>query len=499
MRGSYKLYDTAMRLVFKTCLTIIINGRSVSVEDNGMVIVTKFGGTSVNDAESVSKIIDIMRKDGRRRIMVVSAPAGLTDTLLGFAEKNYKMSVVPEKTCVAQMEAVRKKFTSTADNYKIGSGFLDSLYAGLEKDLRSKGNRSKEEYRDAIAVFGERINAKLVAEIMRSAYGLKSRFVSAEDMGMRTDSQFGNAALDESSPALISRYFGKIPDDEICVVAGYYGIDGAGRPVTFGRDGSNYVAAVIASAIKAELLENYSDKKGICRANPKLVPDAENDIIPELTFEEARELAYSGAKILHPLTIVPLAKAGVPVRVRSTFDYSHQGTLIHSNAGGGQVKGVAEKDMYMLKLGKIGMNETRGYVARLSEMLREAGIDIHFLSASIDSVACAFTSPLMKSDDSISEKFKALMKRIKNDPLLSPDACELKNVTVICVVGNGIQRMAGVASGLQAVLEKETVLFGHNASDSNIIYIVPPENSNSAVMALYKAVKQINKKMDGEK
>lgn len=465
-----------------------------------MVIVTKFGGTSVNDAEGVSKVIDIIRKDKKRRIVVVSAPSGLTDTLLNFAGENYGKSGVSEEDCKIQMEIIREKFSATLAYYKIEYGFLDGLYAQLKRALMSIGEKSMEEYRDVVAVFGERINAKLVAEIMKAAYELKSRFVMAEDIGMYTDSQFGNGSLDGSSPALIRQYFEKVPDDEICVVTGYYGIDSRNRPVTFGRGGSNYVAAVIASAVKAELLENFSDKRGICRANPKLVPEAENDIIPELTFEEARELAYSGAKILHPMTIVPLAKAKVPVCVRSTFDYEHPGTLIHPDADSRrrEIKGIAEKNMYRLRIAKIGMNETRGYVARLFETFYEVGIDIHLLSASIDSVTCTFTLPASDAA-AINKKLKVLEERIKNDPVLKPGMYESEDIAVICVVGEGVPNIAGVAADLQTVLSKEGVLeFDYSASDRNIIYMVAPEDSDTAVTALYKAVKRINKRLDDE-
>ncbi len=467
-----------------------------------MVIVTKFGGTSVDNGKTISRVIDIVRKDERRRIVVVSSPAGLTDTLLGVANENYAKPDVPQETYRAQIKTVQKKFDDTLAHYKIESDFLDSLYAQLEKELKARKNKSREEYQDAVAVFGERINAKLIAEIMK-VHGLKARFVRAEDMGMYTDSQFGNGTLNDLSPTLIRQYFEKVPENEICVVTGYYGVDNLHRPVTFGRGGSNYVAAVIASAVKAELLENFSDQKGICRANPKLIPEAGHDIISEMTFEEARELVYSGAKILHPMTIIPLARAKVPIRVRSTFDYDHIGTLIHSNVKNQRkgVKGIAEKSMYRIKLGKIGMNEIKGYIARLSAIFNEVGIDIHLPSAGIDSIAYTFTVPSSGNGKSFNvEKLKMLEERIKNDPLVSPDTCDVENVTVICVVGEGIQNIPGINADLQAALENEKVIgFNHGPSGRNIIFMVAPENAREAIVALYKTVKKINKTLDDGK
>ncbi len=467
-----------------------------------MLIVTKFGGTSVEDAKTISRAIDIIKKDKKRRIIIVSSPAGLTDTLLGIANENYAKPDVSEEKYRNQIKIVRKKFDGTLAHHKIEPGFLDSLYARLEKELGSRKNKSREEYQDAVAVFGERINAKLIAEIMK-VQGFNSRFVTAEDMGMYTDSQFGNATLNDLSPALIRQYFEKVPENEICVVTGYYGVDNLHRPVTFGRGGSNYVAAVVASAVKAELLENFSDQNGICRANPKLIPEAGQDIIPEMTFEEARELSYSGAKILHPLTIIPLAHAKVPIRVRSTFDYSRQGTLIHSNVKNQQkfIKGIAEKSMHRIKLGKIGMDEIKGYIARLYAIFNEFGVEIHLPAAGIDSIAYTFTIPSSGNEKSLTaERLKMLEERIKNDQLINPDTFELEDVTVICVVGEGIQDIPNINTDLMAALENEKVIgFSHSPSGRNIIFVVAPENSRSAVMALYKKAKEINKTLGDKK
>ena len=457
-----------------------------------MVIVTKFGGSSVKDVESIDRVIEILFQNPRRRIAVVSAPAGLTDKLIGFAQDDYAAS---DADYERQVSDVRNVFHPALGYFGLESSLLDGLYQEFDRALRSREGKTSEEYQDSVAVFGEILNAAVISQAIRKK-GKASEVVTANNMGMYTDDNFGNGKLNEVSMALIKDYFInalKTKKNIFFIVPGYYGINIGKKPVTFGRDGSNYVAAVIAAAIKAELYENFSDQKGICRANPKSVPEAQDDIIPELSFWEARELAYSGSKILHPATIVPLAKAGIPLRVRSTFDTKHEGTLIHSNGTAYiGIKGIAEKTMYKLRIEKMGMDDIHGYMKRMDDIFDELKVDIHQPAASVDSLAYTFTLPQNGDGE---KTLRLLEDKIKQDKTLSPDIYEISESTVICVVGEGIGSQVGLAAKLQVALQKAQINLrgiAHGPSSRSIIYEVPPESAKLAVSTLYQEAKNIN-------
>ncbi|MCX7938101.1 MAG: aspartate kinase, partial [Thermoflexales bacterium] len=355
--------------------------------------VLKFGGTSVGDARAMRQTVAVIREAAAQheRVVVVTSAMGkssdpndtvkVTDMLLnaaraaaaGDAEAYRRARRVLADKHHAAIEAL---ITLPQDRERI-SAEVDDLLAGFEMlcaSVRVLGEVTPRAL-DTIAGLGERMAARILAGALRSA-GLPAEALDATAF-IITNDRFQSAAplMEPTREKTRAHLLPLLERGVIPVVTGFIGATPNGIPTTLGRGGSDYSASIIAAALDADIVFNYTDVDGVLTADPRIVPEART--IEKLTAKEMSEMAYFGASVLHPLTIAPLIEKNIPLRVKNTFNPSHPGTLIiYSDAEGsdGAIKAVtAIKNVSMITVAGSGMKGVPGIAARTFTAVARTG------------------------------------------------------------------------------------------------------------------------------
>lgn len=291
--------------------------------------VLKFGGSSVANAHNINKVIDIMLHSSKSHniVIVVSALGGVTDELLALA------SVVRDGG-----DEYKKLFINICDKHNklIGELILGvkahkaleevgKKYDELEKTLTDilLSKQLSRKALDMIVSFGEQLSAYIISEVLKSR-GVQCNFVDARTI-IKTDDNFGEANVDiEESYKLIYNDFKK--NHQLSVMGGFIASTKNGVTTTLGRGGSDYTASIVGAALDASVIEIWTDVDGLMTADPRIVKDA--IIIPEISYEKAEEMAYLGAKVIHPKTLKPARLKNIPIYIRNTFNPECNGTRI---------------------------------------------------------------------------------------------------------------------------------------------------------------------------
>ncbi len=299
---------------------------------------------------------------------MVSALGGTTDDLLAALD-----AALARDGHAAAVDAIRARHHAAARDLA-RAGDLDALAATLDARLGelvelldgvSLLREATDRTRDAVLATGERLSAPIVAAAFRAA-GHAAVALDAADL-IRTDGQFGNATVDvETTRRLTHDAVGALAPDAVAVVTGFIGSTAAGVTTTLGRSGSDYTATILAGALDATACVIWTDVAGVYTADPRLVPEAVP--LPRLSYREAAELAYFGAQVLHPRTMLPAERAGIPIRIKSTLDPDQPGTLIsnETDALDLRVKALsAVRDQAVVTVEGGGLQSVVGVSARL--------------------------------------------------------------------------------------------------------------------------------------
>jgi len=304
------------------------------------MIVMKFGGTSLSDAGRFMNAADTIRRfSASAPLVVVSAMAGMTDLLDEAAElaaqgRNMLEEIVAPHLNVAQvLEIPLSRF----------SDLVESLRAVLERIARRRSLDGAA--KDEVLAYGELFSSRLLAGCLSRA-GLAAESWDAADAGMVTDDRHGRAAPLEESRRRIAEWRAALPEGVLPIVTGFIGRTPSGARTTLGRGGSDLSAAWFAAALGADELQIWTDVAGVMTADPRLVPGA--GTIPSLSFDEASEMAFRGAKVLHQDTLRPVREAGIPVRVLNSFDPEGEGTRITEKPAGEGVKCCTHQEDLLL-------------------------------------------------------------------------------------------------------------------------------------------------------
>ena len=309
--------------------------------------ILKFGGSSVADADRIALVVSIIADQHRteRVCAVFSAMRGVTDALYEASEE----AAAGGDGFGSRLAAVRARTTEAADRLVTGpsreelGATLDALFDQLGELLH--GVRLVRECsprtQDLIVGFGERVNCALIVAAMRER-GLPARYVDARTI-IRTDDAHGNAAVDFAASyrliadALAPTDTGPGGPEDLPVVTGFIAATEAGVATTLGRNGSDYTASILGAGVGASAIEIWTDVDGVYSADPRFVKGA--FILPEVSYQEAMELSYFGAKVIHPYTMIPAVEKRIPLWIRNTLNPSAPGTLIgdSSEPGGGSV------------------------------------------------------------------------------------------------------------------------------------------------------------------
>jgi len=443
--------------------------------------VMKFGGTSVGSAEAMARTADIVLSYDCQRAVVVSAMAGVTNSLIevmgeGRREVQEYLGWLRQRHLDVAMKGVSKElmpdYLEQLEHRLSGLGHLIHLYRQDEDRIM---------YQDAVSSWGERLSSLTLAFILRSR-GADAVALTSEEAGIAATGPPGNgsAVLPATEANLKRTVVPLLREGKVPIITGYYGVDDRGRPLTFGRGGSDYSAAVIGYGVDADAVEIWTDVDGFMSADPRVVKGVRT--IAEMDYGEAAELAYFGAKVLHPRTIEPAKRKGVVVTVKNTFNPSGQGTRIHrlSRSSDDLLRSVALKTG--LAIAKVYSSEVvyqPELVARVLEAISADGTTVYAVSTSLSTLAVAVPSA---SVEDVCARLKGFREQV--------EAITVKeDAALICAVGDGMLERCGVSAKIFAAVADvgaNVELISEGASDIALNFMVGGSKAIEVVRRLHE-------------
>jgi bifunctional aspartokinase / homoserine dehydrogenase 1 len=460
------------------------------------LLVMKFGGTSMGSAERIRVAASICTEQKAQRpvLAVVSAMSGVTDLLLGalrHAEADdeagieasiHSLSERHEKTChELLLEPAR------CDRAMTGVRELIADFRRIAHGMLMLGDRPPRSVDEAIAI-GERLSALMTAEYLEAS-GLPARAVNAAGV-IVTDAVFGNATpiMEATRKKAASVLEPLLASGVLPIVTGFNGATVDGRSTTLGRGGSDFSASILAAALDATELWIWTDVDGIMSADPRSVREAR--VLDALTYNEAAELAYNGAKVLHPRTLAPLIERQIPVWSKNSFHLDHPGTRIMSTveapAGPRAVTSMANVALVSIEPASAAVSGTR-LMARALEALADANAEVLALTSS--SYRQSFCFLVRK------EELTQVMKSLEADLALELTHGYLKpiavddNVGLLALVGEGMRGTPGLAGRLfQAISEQDVniIAIAQGSSELTISIVVRRDGLERAIQAVHR-------------
>lgn len=444
------------------------------------MIIVKFGGTSVADADAITRAIEIVRgRLDREPIVVVSALAGTTNALLAIAEQASRGQLIG---AVRAVEALRERHLTQAaallgdtpegDELFADLGAMFDELAHLAEALSVLGDltpRSK----DAIASMGERLSSQLVVAAMRRAE-LPAEHVDARDVMLTDDRYCGAEPLtDLIADASRDRLLPLVRQGKVPVLGGFIGATRTGVTTTLGRGGSDYSAALIGAALGADAIEIWTDVDGMLTADPRVVKGAK--LIEQIRFDEASELASFGAKVLHPSTIAPAVERGIPVWIFNSRNPTGRGTRITHEAPRRAVSAIASRGgIVLLQVRTAKMLLVPGFLRRFFDVFERKGVSVDVVATSEISV-----SVTIDETDDLDDLLVELREL--------GDVSAARGKGVIAVVGAGIGD-GGEAMGkaLGALAGVRVHLVSLSAAGINLSVVVDEAETPSAMRRLHE-------------
>lgn len=446
-----------------------------------MITVMKFGGTSVGSPEALHRVVKIIMSEENSKVVVVSAMSGVTNFLV-------KASDGLPGNRKELLEEFRKKHIDVAeqmfDDIQM-KDFMSEFEPRIEKfkELLEDESAFKDPYyRDNITSQGERFSSLILSHALRAA-GARSVALTSEDCGIFAEGRplSGSADLQKTETMMMLKVKPYVTDHIIPVITGFYGVKNDGLPLTFGRGGSDYSAAVVANAINADLLEIWTDVDGFMSADPRIIPDAIK--IDEMNFGEAAELAYFGAKVLHPRTIEPVRMKHIPLKVRNSFKPEESGTIIHHlrKPKDDMLRSVALKtDLSIISIGSAEIAFHPEMVARIIEKIAENEVVIYSISTSLSTVAF-----LVHNND-----VKAILTKLNTLDPGDIERIEVKNdMALVCAVGDNLLSKCGVSAEIFTSVKEARAnveMISEGASDVSLNFVVPMSRVTDVVKILHK-------------
>ena len=454
--------------------------------------VLKFGGTSVASPtalESVSRIVAGIHGD---RIVVVSATAGTTDALYAAARA---AEAGDGDNAVRMLEGLAKAHANlVADLMHVGGANilqdiaeLTERTAGLLRSvamLRECTARTL----DAIVSYGERVSAPIVAGLLKTR-GVNAEPVSAEGLVI-TDDAFGHAnpLLDETRERAQKILLPRLASGVVPVVTGYVASTVDGVTTTLGRGGSDYSAAVLAAAMNADDLRIYTDVSGVMSADPRIVTDAKP--LAKMSYAEAAELAYFGAKVIHPRTVLPAIEARIPVRILNTFAPNDEGTTITADPvfDGSVVKATTSLGgLGLVTVQGAGMSGVPGFAARVFDTTAAEQVSVLMISQSSSENSICLVVPA-----DATARLRLALERMFSAELRRHDVEQVEvetPVAIVAAVGEGMRGTPGVAARVFGALghaKVNVMAIAQGSSELNISLVVSESDRDKAVRAIHE-------------
>ena len=436
-----------------------------------MLKVAKFGGSSMADAGQYKKIWDILQSDPTRRVVVVSA-AGKRDKndhkitdLLYLCHAHIQYGV----DCTGVFEMITSRYLEIRDELNIKLD-LETEFAALKKRLDAKSVSQ-----DELVSRGEYFSAKLMAAYLDFAF-----IDAVEWVKFNLD---GSVDQDRSYEALRTL----VMKGKGAVIPGFYGLMPDGHIRTFTRGGSDITGALAAAALNADVYENWTDVSGILMADPRIVDDPQ--AIPEVTYDELRELSYSGAQVLHEGTIFPVREKNIPLNIRNTNAPEDKGTMIKEAFDTPSdpdrfITGITgKKDFTIISLCKRGMSNQVGVLRKVLSVLERHNISVGYVPNGIDNVS------VVVSTEDIAPYLYTILGEIQQE--VEPDTLDvIDQIAVVAAVGRRMASQPGVSGRLFAALGEAGInirMINQGPYELNIIFGVDNRDFKTAIRVLYNS------------
>ncbi|MBK6455433.1 MAG: bifunctional aspartate kinase/homoserine dehydrogenase I [Gemmatimonadetes bacterium] len=460
----------------------------------------KFGGASLFDAAAVRHAATLIAAQKGGRLVVASAMAGVTDALLQGATR---AALGDGDALCATATALRTRHLDAARvlvKDKVRRRALEAAVVELtdELELLARGLAVLRELTprtsDYIVARGERLSARLLASTL-AELGVKSEYVDATEV-VRTDDTYGGAApdFDRTEQAARDRLAARINRGIVPVVPGFIGRSASGHVATLGRGGSDLTATLLARALKATSITLWKDVAGFLTADPRIVSDAQ--VIPQLTPREAAELAYYGAKVLHPRALIPLGDRNIPIRIRPFADPDFPGTEISRRRTLREypVKAISSvSGLALLTVTGNGMLGVPGIAARTFAALHRERVSVSLISQASSEHSICFSVPESSADAARRALLAAFAEEIAHRDI---DGVEVHaGVSTLAVVGMGMSGTPGIAARVFDALATggiNVVAIAQGSSELNISVVVDSRDTTAAVRRIHGAF-QLNR------
>ncbi|MGN5955023.1 bifunctional aspartate kinase/homoserine dehydrogenase I [Sphingobacterium lactis] len=455
--------------------------------------ILKFGGTSVGSVESIQAVLQIVKQtyeSGEQPLVVLSAMSGITNLLTKMAEdaaaglsfmddlkslETKHFDVVKKLIAVKYQNPVLTKLKLLVNELE---DLLQGVFALRELSLQSK---------DLILSYGERCSNYLVSKIMEQEIP-ESEYINASYY-IKTDSNFGNAHLNETLTNQLIQALAQTHSGKLLFVTGFIGSNEQGRVTTLGRGGSDYTAAIFGSVLNASAIEIWTDVNGMLTADPRVVKKAFS--LPVLSYTEAMELSYFGAKVIYPPTMVPAFMKKIPIVIRNTFQPEFAGTRIQfeSEKSGYPIKGISSiSDVSVINLTGSGMVGKSGFSGRLFTLLAREQINVILITQSSSEHSITFAvnpNDAHKAVQLINTEFELeLLANKLSVPVIEED------LGILAIVGENMKRTPGMSGRLFHALGRNGInvrAIAQGSSEFNISVIINKEDLAKALNAVHDA------------
>ncbi|HIP85002.1 MAG TPA: aspartate kinase [Methanothermococcus okinawensis] len=458
-----------------------------------MVTVMKFGGTSIGDGKRmrhVAKIVVDKKREDRDVVVVTSAMTQITNSLIDISKEALDIRDINrinnfiEDIRRKHQEAIQEAIKSEEIRREVRKTVY-SLIDELEKVLIGVAYLGEltPKSKDYILSFGERLSAPILSGAIRDL-GYSSTHLTGGEAGIITDENYGCARpirleVKERLEPLLRE--GVIP-----VITGFIGSTEKGNITTFGRGGSDYSAALVGAGLDADIVEIWTDVSGILTSDPRIVKNVKR--IPKMSYIEAMELAYFGAKVLHPRTIEPLMEKNIPLRIKNTFDPENEGTLITNNReeSNNIIKAItAIKDVFLINIFGAGMVGVSGTAARIFAALGRADANVILISQGSSETNISI---VVYGDGEEAERcLRELREEFKDSNLIRNISID-RNVAVVSAVGAGMKGSRGIAGKLfTAVAESgaNIKMIAQGSSEVNISFVIGEKELKRCLQTLH--------------
>src|SRR6201996_8012599 len=453
--------------------------------------VLKFGGTSVGSIASIQTLLDILKNEkGENPVVVLSAMSGVTNLLVSMAEGAANGVDFTDKLAELEtrhFDVVKSLLNVQNQNpaftrLKIFFNQLEDLLQGILtlRELTAKT-------RDMVLSYGERCSTLMVGKIAAQHFA-DVLHVDASEL-IKTDSSFGNAKVNTDLTELLIRDFYQQNKDKVVFVTGFIASNDTGQMTTLGRGGSDYTAAIFGAALNAQEIQIWTDVNGMMTADPRIVKKAFS--LPELTYTEAMELSYFGAKVIYPPTMIPAFLKKIPIVIKNTFEPDFEGTIIqhHCKASSLPIKGISSiNDISIINVQGSGMVGKSGFSGRLFSLLAREQINIILITQSSSEHSITFAvdpDHAAKAQRVIEQEFELELLAGK---LESPEIEQ--HLAILAIVGENMKQTPGISGKLFHALGRNGInvrAIAQGSSEYNISVIISKHDLAKALNAVHDA------------